>query len=130
NLAALAEVRSVTTLDALVPDDQDEKQLVLEDIGLLMGPGFADLERAPFDAARLERALDALRGMLADAEVSGVEAEALRRALVRLSGKLADPSAARDALAGLDSDIADGLPYELGRLDAALTATPFDVDAL
>src|SRR5690606_16649276 len=56
-LRELAEVSSVTTVDALVPKGQDEKLFVLEDIELVMGPGFAELERAPFDAERLERAL-------------------------------------------------------------------------
>src|SRR5690606_36294299 len=59
-LRELPEVRAVTTADALVPQDQDEKLVVLEDIELLMGPGFADLERAPFDVERLERSLTAL----------------------------------------------------------------------
>ena len=46
-LRGLPEVRRVTTADALVPAEQDEKLALLEDLELLLGPGFGELERAP-----------------------------------------------------------------------------------
>ena len=56
-LRTLPEVRGVTTTDQLVPRDQDEKLALLEDLELLMGPDFAELERSPADGAALSAAL-------------------------------------------------------------------------
>ncbi|HEX5419596.1 MAG TPA: MMPL family transporter, partial [Gammaproteobacteria bacterium] len=52
-LRRLNTVRSVTTVDSLVPDRQGDKMAVLEDIGLVMGPGFAQLQRTAPKAADL-----------------------------------------------------------------------------
>jgi len=43
------EVRAVTTADALVPPEQDEKLALLDDLALLMGGDFGKLERTPAD---------------------------------------------------------------------------------
>jgi len=127
-LRALPEVRAVTTVDALVPRDQDEKLYVLEDIALVMGPDFADLERGDPEPERLERALAALRAELAP---HGAAAE-LADAIDALSARLErlDASARREALAGLDADLAAGLPGELRRLERALSAEPVDLESL
>jgi len=131
-LRALPEVRAVTTADALVPTQQDEKLLVLEDIALVMGPGFADLERAPFDPAGLERALAGLDGALGGASAKSSASVELDAAVDALLATLdADDAAARERrLATLDTAIVADLPVELERLERALEAEPFDFDAL
>ena len=131
-LRALPEVRRVTTADALVPDDQEEKLFVLEDLALVMGPGFGDVERTPFDAARLERALVELDRTLDGVAANGAGNAALGAALDALLARLADDDAAarERRLAALDADIVANLPAELARLERALDAEPFDVDGL
>jgi len=131
-LRALPEVRRVTAAHALVPDRQDEKLLVLEDIELVMGPGFADLARRPFDAARLERALVELDRRLDALAARGAGTSELAAAVDGLLARLAeggDPARKR-RLAALDAAIAADLPAELARLEHALEAEPFGLDAL
>ncbi|HEX6996965.1 MAG TPA: MMPL family transporter [Gammaproteobacteria bacterium] len=131
-LRALLEVRRVTTVDALVPKDQQEKLLVLEDLALVMGPGFGDVERKPFDPARLEHALVGLDRTLDGLASSGAGRAALGAAVDALLARLAgDDDAARERrLAALDAAVAADLPAELARLERALEAEPFGVDAL
>jgi len=131
-LRMLPEVRRVTAADALVPKQQDEKLFVLEDIELVMGPGFADLERKPFDAARLERALVELDRRLDDIAGRGAGETELDAAVDALLAGLAngDDAAREHRLAVLDAAIAADLPAELARLERALDAEPFGLDAL
>jgi len=131
-LRALPEVRRVTTVDALVPNDQEEKLLVLEDLELVMGPGFGDAERKPFDAARLERALVELDRTLDGGAANGAGTAALGAALDALLPRLADDDAGtrERRLAALDADVVGDLPTELARLERALDAEPFDIDGL
>ena len=56
-LRQLPEVRRVRTTDTLVPAEQDEKLVLLEDLALLMGSDFAELERTPPDAGAVAAAL-------------------------------------------------------------------------
>jgi hopanoid biosynthesis associated RND transporter like protein HpnN len=123
-LRTLPEIRGVTTTDQLVPRDQGEKLALLEDLDLLLGPDFAELERVPADAAALSAALAALES----ASRAAPAARALYDAAVGLRGQLA---AAGDAdrgatLARLDATLTTELPRELARLRAALEAQAFD----
>jgi uncharacterized protein len=132
-LRDLPEVRSVATADALVPDEQEEKLFVLEDISLVMGPGFADVERGDAQPAALEQALTRLREDLGSAARAGdPPARALADAIDALFARLddLDDAARRRALRGLDRDIAAGLPAELDRLSRGLSAEPIDLDTL
>lgn len=131
-LRALPEVRRVTTADALVPNDQEEKLFVLEDLELVLGPGFGEVERRPFDAARLERALVELERRLDGVAANGSGKAALAAALDALLARLArdDDAAQQRRLAALDADIVGNLPEELARLERALGAEPFDIDGL
>src|SRR5690606_18918227 len=131
-LRALPEVRRVTTADALVPNDQEEKLFVLEDLELVLGPGFGEVERRPFDAARLERALVELERRLDGVAANGSGKAALAAALDTLLARLArdDDAARQRRLAALDADIVGNLPEELARLERALGAEPFDIDGL
>ncbi|HUQ50721.1 MAG TPA: MMPL family transporter, partial [Gammaproteobacteria bacterium] len=123
-LRMLPEVRSVTTTEQLVPGEQSAKLALLEDLELLMGPNFADLERAPRDDTALATALTELE--LASAAQSA--ARALHDAVARLRARLASAGGAeRDAtLARLDDSLTVGLPRQLARLSTALGAQPFE----
>ena len=123
SLRALPEVRAVTTTDQLVPEDQEQKLILLEDLELLMGPGFAELERVPADPAALAAALAELESASADSSA----ARELHDAVVQLSARLAmgDPGERTATLARLDDALTAGLPRELERLEAALGAQSF-----
>jgi hopanoid biosynthesis associated RND transporter like protein HpnN len=123
-LRRLPEVRRVVTTDQLVPRDQYEKLALLEDLALLMGRGFGELERTPPDPARLSTALDALEAASAEAP----SAAALHDAVVGLRARLAAASdAERSAeLESLDEALTAGLVPELARLEAALGAAAFE----
>jgi hopanoid biosynthesis associated RND transporter like protein HpnN len=124
SLRKLPAVRNVTTTDQLVPAEQGEKLALIEDLELLMGPGFAELERAPPNPAALSAALAALEAASAAVPSAG----AVHDAAVGLVARLASMTEAeRDAtLRALDSALTSGLPAELARLKAALTAAGFE----
>jgi hopanoid biosynthesis associated RND transporter like protein HpnN len=120
-LRKLPEVRRVTTADALVPAEQEEKLALLEDLELLLGPSFADLERETATAAELEAALRELATAAAASPATGPLAAAATALTARLA---AAEGAARVELArAVDDALAAGLPAELERLAAALEAT-------
>jgi hopanoid biosynthesis associated RND transporter like protein HpnN len=123
-LRKLPEVRGVVTTDQLVPSDQDEKLTLLEDLALLMGPGFGELERTPGSPVRLSTALGALEA--ASAEVA--LAAALHDAVVALRARLASASDAQRSaeLESLDEALTAGLEPELARLETALGAVAFE----
>jgi hopanoid biosynthesis associated RND transporter like protein HpnN len=123
-LRRLAEVRRVTTTDSLVPAEQEEKLALLEDLELLMGTGFADLERVPGDPDALQDALARLE--TASAEVP--DASALHDAIARLRARLATGGADARAVAlrRLDAALTEGLPRELARLSASFEADAFE----
>jgi len=119
-LGRLPEVRRVVTVDALVPEDQAEKELLLEDIELVMGPNFAKLDPAPFDAAMLLSELVALQAALTSRDSGATSESALLATLAtfleRLDG-LDEPTAGA-RLRALDADLTAGLARALGRLAA------------
>ncbi|MFS8609607.1 MAG: MMPL family transporter, partial [Gammaproteobacteria bacterium] len=127
-LRALPEVRAVTTVDALVPKDQEQKLYLLEDLALVMGPGFADVERGELEPERLERALASLRADLAATGASAELADAIDAFLARL--ERLDAHDRRTVLAALDADLSAALPDELARLERALTAEPVTLESL
>ncbi|HEX7079428.1 MAG TPA: MMPL family transporter [Gammaproteobacteria bacterium] len=131
-LRGLDTVRRVSTVDTLVPEQQAEKALVLEDIALLMGPGFADLKRTPADPERLHDAFRALHDDLEGATGRGAAAGELRKAVDALLAALGthdEPERTR-TLVALDEAVVGDLPRELERLAKGLGAQPFDRDAL
>jgi hopanoid biosynthesis associated RND transporter like protein HpnN len=126
-VAGLAEVRRVVTIDSLVPGDQDEKQLVLEDIGLVMGPNFAALAPQAPDPEGLQVALSALRATLSAKNAVSAAERSLLEAVTALFADLDARGAeeSRERLRALDSDLTAGLARALTRLAAGLTARPF-----
>ncbi len=127
-LRRLPVVRGVVTLESLVPRDQQAKTAVLQDIDLIMGPGFDDLTRVPADSGALERALT----RLADRSQQRPETGDLHRAAAALLGELRGDTPARRSLAlgTLDGALTQDLPDELHRLATGLRAEPFGRDAL
>ena len=122
------EVRAVTTADSLVPAEQDEKLVLLEDLALLMGSDFGELERTAADPAAVAAALAALE----EASADDPGARALHAAAAGLLERLSAGSASdRDAtLRRLDESLTADLPRELARLAAALRAARFERDDL
>lgn len=131
-LRRLPTVRSVSTVDSLVPDGQAEKLLILDDIGLVMGPGFADITLRPPDSNRMRHALGALQTDLEHSAGLGAAPEQLETAIAGLLRTLREQPPARQdaALSSLDRSLTLGLPHELERLAAGLRASPFARDAL
>ena len=118
------EVRAVTTADALVPAEQDEKLALLGDLELLLGNDFGEIERRPADTQAL---LAALRGLEAES-ADEAAARPLHDAIAAFRAQLAaaDEGGREAALRRLDESLTEGLPRELARLAAALQAQPFD----
>lgn len=125
-LAALPEVRRAITVDSLIPPDQSEKQLLLEDIELAMGPGFAELTPAQFEAAALRQELAALSAVLHGREFGGDAERALVAAADDLLANLDRDDRVDQRLRDLDADLTAGLPRQLQRLATGLEGKPFE----
>jgi uncharacterized protein len=132
-LRGLPQVRNVITIDSLVPKDQDEKIAVLDDLKLVMGPSFAQLNRTPADPARLAASLAALYQASADRP----EAAQLHAAIAKLQSALAQEETADTErrystrlLTALDSALTEELPPQLARLASGLEARPVGRDDL
>ncbi len=126
-LETLPEVREVVTVDSLVPADQEEKQYLLEDIDLLLGPNFANLNVVEPDPEALRGALTELeRSLGAQTGEDGVE-QALGGALREFLDGLDHSGGANPAgkLLALDRMLRADLPRQLERLADGLQAHPF-----
>ena len=118
------EVRAVTTADSLVPAEQEEKLALLEDLELLMGTDFGELERAPADTQALLAGLAALEAASADKPAARLLHDAITALRARLAA--ADQGYRDATLRRLDDSLTEGLPRELARLAGALRAERFD----
>ncbi len=124
-LEVLSAVSDASSLDAMVPVDQQRKLLLLEDIDILMGPGFSELERQAVDPDEFRSALVDLTTRLAGspAPAAAELAVSLQRFLFALSTQTGDEQ--RQALLALESGLLTTLPRQLQRLAAGLTAGAF-----
>ncbi len=122
-LQALPEVKRAVTVGTLVPDDQDDKLFVLEDLQLMLGPEFGNLPASPADAARLARAAPQLAGVLQGLEAT--PASLLAVALTAFGEHLdgLGEGQREGRLAALDRDLMAEFGPALTRLERALTAT-------
>jgi hopanoid biosynthesis associated RND transporter like protein HpnN len=123
-------VDRVTTVDSLVPADQAEKLLVLEDIDLLMGTGFADIEPERADPRELHAALVALRDALAAGRTGSAQSVALLSSLDELLERLNGHDDQDALLRELDRALLGDLPTRLALLQTALGAEAFDRNGL
>ncbi len=129
-LAADPLVDRVVGASSLVPGDQEEKLLVLDDLRFVLGAGFGNVTAQAFDATQLERAMRDLLTAVRGESVAG--APRLAAAIERWLGV----SAATDAAGGvaraaaLDRALRSDFTTQIGRLAAGLDAEPFTVSDL
>ncbi|MGI9257452.1 MAG: MMPL family transporter [Gammaproteobacteria bacterium] len=132
-LAELNEVESVVTSASLVPVDQEAKLLLIEDIGLLLGPGFAEFPSIEAESEELLSALQALDARIAVIAEPTSSIGSLGSSLQNLLAAFdiqSDPEQQAN-LAGLDLNLLQTLPAQLGRVEAALSvADPIALDDL
>jgi hypothetical protein len=123
-LAPLATVERVLTVDSLVPTDQDDKLLILEDLDLILGSTLAGIAADTAGVEALPEALATLASLLAASPGQGAAASGLvtaARAWLDEVRGLSREDAARRA-AALDDDIRGNLGAQLRRLADSLEA--------
>ena len=86
-LSALPEVGAVRWLADFIPQEQDDKLTLIDDLGLIMGSDLAPSSPAPPDAPRTLAALDTLQKKLA--AIDGQDDKSLRSAADTLGEALA-----------------------------------------
>jgi predicted RND superfamily exporter protein len=114
----------VVTAERLVPDDQDEKLFLLEDLSLVLGPDFHRINDAPFDAAELDAAMVELAEALAGQD---------RRSAVALAAALnswLERDGASADLSALDRALRSDLPERLADFERLLGASPITLEDL
>jgi hopanoid biosynthesis associated RND transporter like protein HpnN len=125
-LRQLPTVERVVTLASFEPAGQDDKLMLLEDLGWVLGPDLLDSNWAPGppDPARLAAAAAALRAALPTTGTAGGRAlhEALQRIHDRLGDAAAEPrSSTPQALAArIDQALVGAMAGTLGRLTHGL----------
>ena len=132
-LALLPTVERAITLEDWVPDDQDEKLVLLEETSLFLPPLRA--EGPPPDAAAQRGALARLAAELepvSESQGSDALAQSARRLREVLRRFLADAQVeGSDArLALLASNVVGSLPEQLADLERALAAGPIGLEDL
>jgi hopanoid biosynthesis associated RND transporter like protein HpnN len=131
--SALPEVREVRSVETLVPQDQDEKLLLLDDLAFVLGPGFADVSYSASRRVELVAAAEQLLGVLPDRDTASATQLRLRAAAERFASQQPDGGAEQssaDQAAALDRALLGNLPEQLARLDLAMRAQPFGLDDL
>ncbi|MBS3744638.1 MAG: MMPL family transporter [Wenzhouxiangellaceae bacterium] len=119
-LQALPTVARAASLESFVPDNQEDKLFVIEDLGWVLGPGVinADWQTDPLAVETLAASAAAL----ADALGAGAERAELTESLARLQKALAGPGADSTATR-VNRALTAGLQPTLGRLGAGLQAS-------
>ncbi|MDT8409308.1 MAG: MMPL family transporter [Wenzhouxiangellaceae bacterium] len=118
-LAALPTVARAMSLASFVPDQQDEKLLMIEDLGWLLGPEVvhADWRTDPVSAESLANSVAALSEAL-DSSADGASTD-LRQSLAQLRQALAE-GGAEQAAARVNQALTAGMRPTLGRLSNGL----------
>src|SRR6056297_3332662 len=131
-LAELPTVARAVSLQSFIPDDQDEKLFMLEDLGWVLGPDVveADWETGPVSADSLAVAARTLTDALGQSNEPASNPDSLSASLARLLRALDGPGAAQ-AAARVNQTLTAGMQPTLGRLSQGLQATaPVAVDDL
>ncbi len=125
-LRELPEVKKAVTLQGFVPEGQDEKLTIVEELGFFLAPVLDPAERqAPPEAAEESRAMEELKTSFEAAEgPHAAGAKRLAAALRRLD--LEDPG----TLSALQENLLGGLQWEIDRLDLALQPEPVSLETL
>jgi hopanoid biosynthesis associated RND transporter like protein HpnN len=119
---ALPEVLEVRTARSLVPEDQQEKSFILDDLAFVLGPDFADFDYEPAGDRALGDAVERLRETLARDGAADTAQSRLADALARA---VPGDAAAAVPLEALDRALLGNLPRQLERLEEALHPTVF-----
>ena len=126
-LAALPEVERAVTLASFIPEGQDQKLPIIEDLNMLLGTTFAlpPVGAKPSSEESLAEIKECARRLAElPAEKRGPDGERLMTALQTF---LASPNPPVD---GLSDALLDGLDRRLGALQAALEAGPVTLETL
>ena len=129
--AALADVPAVeaaVTLSSFVPDDQDEKLAIIDDLAIYMAPALGRPRYTLTGRSQRRAALDGLDRQLAI--VAAKDQGELSVAVARLRASLAAIGRDDEALAFLEGRLVVNLPAALERLSTALMAAPVAFDDL
>ncbi|MCF8481135.1 MAG: MMPL family transporter [Rhodospirillum sp.] len=124
-LEALPEVKGVASLPALVPGNQEEKLLVVEDLAFVLGPSLSLTPLPPPSSAALSQARDRLVRTLAKAAGQGGTPQppgSLADAAGRFAAALAAMPSDSALLDALDDRLMDGLTYQLALFRDGLEA--------
>ena len=137
--ARLRELESVDralTLSDYVPEDQDPKLLILEDVSLFLGLPMVGEARDPPDLAEQIGSVERLRDALVllreqEESIPVVEsANELITTLDRFLEEARDPRTGADAVAALETSLVGAILERIERLELALTASPVTLDDL
>jgi len=121
----LPDVERATTLADFVPQTQDEKLAIVDDMALFLTPILVPQEHpAPPTPPELAQALAGLRKSLDDAPAS------LRASAARFAAALDRLGSDESAVAELERVLLSGLPQRLDDLDEALQAGPVALEDL
>lgn len=144
-LGVLPEVKKVISILDLVPEKQEEKSLLIEEMAMILGPisfsSTAFLIPSPHTVSEQRMALDQLRIALSQfvaeqpEHPAAVSARALEGSLANLIAKLDKPvleneKAQEQLLLTVNNDLLSLLPGSIHRLQLALEAQPFSQEAL
>lgn len=139
-LQDLPTVKETLSIDSFVPDQQQEKLELIDQLSLILGPQLHDISRpvGNVSVADAREAMVEFLAVLRDRLAVGDDfpfAEAARRLQVNLQAALqhlksANESATRQWLAQLEEALLGTLPGNLERLGTAFLAAPFGLDDL
>ena len=127
-LADVPEVRDAVTLSSFVPQDQDEKLAIIDDLSIFMGPSLGRPSYTLTGSAERRAALDALDRQLAI--VAAKDQGDLSVAVARLRASLASIGRDDETLTYLEGRLLVNLPLALERLVSALSAELVTFDGL
>ncbi len=124
-LEALPEVKAARSLLDFVPDEQDDKLAIVDDMNLFLGPlFFGGVEAAPPDAAERLAAVERIESLAGAAEDDlAAPGEALATALARLERGAA-------SLERLEQALMSGFPRLIDQLGDSLGAGPVALEDL
>jgi hopanoid biosynthesis associated RND transporter like protein HpnN len=123
----LETVDRVVTVAALVPADQDDKLVILEDLDLVLGSTLSGFGAGTAEPERLRASLASLAGLLAARPAPSAAANAfMAQASTWLAGTPGVPDDASERrAAALDRDIRGNLDDQLVRLERGLRTDGF-----
>ncbi len=127
-LADVPEVETALTLSSFVPEDQQEKLAIIDDLAIFMAPALGRPRYALTGPSQRRAALDGLDRQLAI--VAAKDQGALSIAVARLRASLAAIRRDDETLAFLEGRLLVNLPAALERLGTALMAAPVTLEDL